>query len=79
MDRDDDVDEDVVLGLRLHLDVELLHPQVDAPGDDFDERDLEVESRHRDAREFPEALHDGRRLLIYREDGAEKQRNDDQH
>jgi hypothetical protein len=77
LDGDDDVDEHVVFGLGLDLDIELLDPQVNPSGDRFDERDLEVEPGLRDPCKLTEALHDRRRLLLDREERSHEQ--EDEH
>ena len=56
------MDEHVILGLGLDLDVELLEPQVDSSRDHLDERAFEVQARVRHAGELAEPLHDRGRL-----------------
>ena len=63
--RDQDLDEDVVLGLGLDLYVELLHPQVDVARHPLDERQLEVWPGFGDPGELAQPLQDGGGLLLH--------------
>ncbi len=78
--RDDDIDEHVVPGFGLDLDVELLHPQRQPPGLALDQRQLEVEPGAGDPGKAAEALdqHD-LRLLDHKEHAAGDRQHEDGH
>lgn len=68
MDDGGQFDEDVVLRLALHGDIELLDPETDALVDAVDDRDLESQSGVSGPQELPESLDDGGGLLLHREE-----------
>ena len=73
--REMDFDEDVVLGLRVGLQLHLVDHQVDRRRDALDDRDLDVEPGARDAGKLAEALDDRPVLLLDRE---QPHRDDDE-
>src|SRR5690606_32376483 len=70
LDGDGHLDEDVVLGLGLDVDIQLLQAQIDPASDLLDQRDLEVEARAIDAGKLTEALHNDGGLLLHRKNSA---------
>ena len=83
LDRDGNGDEDIVLRLRLDVDLELLNSQRDRPARRLDERHLRVQSRLRDLLELAEPLDDDVLLRLHREEHAgaqlaEQQNGDDE-
>jgi hypothetical protein len=53
-----DLDENIVLGLRFHIQRQLLDAQIDASGDLVQPRQLEIDARAGDALELAHALYD---------------------
>src|SRR5699024_3771081 len=83
LDGDGNRDEDVVLRLRLDVDLELLNSQRDRSARRLDERHLRVQSRLRDLLELAEPLDDDVLLRLHREEHAgaqlaEQQNGDDE-
>ena len=73
LDGDGNRDEDVVLRLRLDVDLELLNSQRDRPARRLDERHLRVQSRLRDLLELAESFDDDVLLRLHREEHARAQ------
>src|SRR5699024_140392 len=83
LDGDGNRDEDVVLRLRLDVDLELLDAQGDRLARRLDKGHLEVQSRLRDLLELPEPFDDDVLLRLQREEQAgahlaEQQNGDDE-
>src|SRR5699024_2854974 len=83
LDGDGNRDEDVVLRLRLDVDLELLDAQGDRLARRLDKGHLEVQSRLRDLLELPEPFDDDVLLRLHREEQAraqlaEQQNGDDE-
>lgn len=70
LDGDEQIDEDVVLGLALDLDLQLTDAMGDAAGDLVDQRNFEVEAGVSDSVKLPESLDDGLGLLLHGEEAA---------
>ena len=79
LDRDGDLDEDVVLRFRFHFHVELLDLHAHALDDRFDVRRFPIESGAGDAREFAEALNDGDLGSLDGEEGTEDHAQNENH
>src|SRR5699024_5326010 len=79
LDGDRHGDEDVVLRLRLDVDLELLDAQEDRLARRLDKGHLEVQSRLRDLLELPEPFDDDVLLRLHREEQARAQHAEQQN
>ena len=76
--RDRNFDEHVVFGLGLNIHRELLHAQVEPPGNLVNPRHLEIQAGGGDAQKLPHTLDDHRFGGVDLEESAQKRGNDEQ-